>query len=186
MSFKKYGMPLSISGEIVNQTYLDQMPSQTKLIDGAREILDYLHGKYEMAIITNGFKEVQHHKIQRSQLSKYFTKIFISEDIGAQKPKKEIFEHAIKSMNAPKKSALMIGDSWEADILGARNFGIDQIYYHPNSDSTSEISLSSQRLNNNIFIGTTPTSDGGNGFNNANYKATTTTISTLDEILNIL
>jgi len=94
-------------------------------------VLDYLHGRYEVSIITNGFKEVQYEKIKKSALSKYFRKIFISEEIGAQKPKRAIFEYAVKSMNAPKKSSLMIGDSWDADILGAMNFGIDQVYYNP-------------------------------------------------------
>lgn len=130
-SFAKHGTPLLAEGGIINAAYLAEMPLQTKLIEGAREVLDYLHGRYEVAIITNGFKEVQYDKIQKSALSKYFRKIFISEEIGAQKPGRKIFEHAVKSMNAPKKSALMIGDSWEADIVGAMNFGIDQIYYNP-------------------------------------------------------
>ena len=130
-SFEKHGTPVSIGGGVVNDAYLTEMPTQTRLVKGAREVLDYLHGRYEIAIITNGFKEVQYDKIQKSELSKYFSKIFISEEIGAQKPGKKIFEYAIKSMNAPKKSSLMIGDSWEADIVGAMNFGIDQIYYNP-------------------------------------------------------
>lgn len=130
-SFAKHGIPLHTGGGIVNAAYLAEMPMQTKLIEGAREVLDYLHGRYEVAIITNGFKEVQYEKIRKSELSKYFRKIFISEEIGAQKPKRAIFEYALKSMNAPKRSSLMIGDSWEADIVGAMNFGIDQIYFNP-------------------------------------------------------
>jgi len=130
-TFEKHGTPLCISGAIVNATYLTEMPLQTKLVEGARKVLDYLHGRYDVAIITNGFKEVQYDKIIKSGLSKYFRKIFISEEIGAQKPKKEIFEYAIKSMNAPKNCSLMIGDSWDADIIGAMNFGIDQIYFNP-------------------------------------------------------
>ena len=134
-SFEKNGTPLIVGGGVVNDAYLSEMPLQTKLVDGARNVLDYLHGSYEMAIITNGFKEVQYDKIHKSELSKYFRKIFISEEIGAQKPGKEIFEYAIKSMNAPKKSSLMIGDSWEADIVGAKNFGIDHIYFNPKMDN---------------------------------------------------
>ena len=133
-SFEKNGTPLIIGGAVVNAAYLSEMPLQTKLVEGARKVLDYLHGRYDVAIITNGFKEVQYDKIRKSELSKYFRKIFISEEIGAQKPGKQIFEYAIKSMNAPKKSTLMIGDSWDADILGAMNFGIDQVYFNPNID----------------------------------------------------
>lgn len=134
-SFEKNGSPFPRMAELVNEAYLAEMPGLTRLVDGARELLDYLHGKYEMAIITNGFAEVQHKKIIQSGLAKYFKKLFISEEVGATKPKKEIFEHAIKSMNARKKSSLMIGDSWEADIVGARDFGIDQVYYNPRLSS---------------------------------------------------
>ena len=88
-SFEKNGTPFPGMGEMVNQAYLAEMPGLTRLVDGARELLDYLHGKYEMAIITNGFKEVQYAKINQSGLAKYFTKLFISEEVGAQKPKKE-------------------------------------------------------------------------------------------------
>lgn len=130
-SFEKNGISLNIGGGVVNTAYLAEMPMQTKLVEGARKVLDYLYGCYDMAIITNGFKEVQYDKIRKSELSKYFRKIFISEEIGAQKPGRQIFEYAVKSMNATKKSSLMIGDSWDADIVGAMNFGIDQIYYNP-------------------------------------------------------
>ena len=130
-SFERNGTPVMVGGAEINEVYLNEMTNQTKLIHGARKVLDYLHGRYQLAIITNGFREVQYEKIQKSELSKFFTKVFISEEIGAPKPGRKIFEHAVKSMNAPKKSSLMIGDSWEADILGARNFGIDQIYFNP-------------------------------------------------------
>jgi putative hydrolase of the HAD superfamily len=130
-SFEKNGSLFPGMAELVNDAYLAEMPGLTRLVDGARELLDYLFERYEMAIITNGFKEVQHKKIIQSGLAKYFKKLFISEEIGSTKPKREIFEHAIKSMNARKKNSLMIGDSWEADIVGARNFGIDQIYFNP-------------------------------------------------------
>jgi putative hydrolase of the HAD superfamily len=101
------------------------------LVPGAIVVLDYLHHKYRMAIITNGFREVQVDKLSQSGLQKYFDKLFISEEVGAQKPHKLIFEHAVKSMNAPKRKSLMIGDSWEADIAGAMQFGMDQVYYCP-------------------------------------------------------
>jgi putative hydrolase of the HAD superfamily len=123
--------PMPGIGDPLNDAYLAEMPKQLKLVPGARSVLDYLHHKYRMAIITNGFKEVQVDKLVQSGLKKYFDKVFISEEVGAQKPHKLIFEHAVKSMNAPKKSSLMIGDSWEADIIGARMFGMDQVYYCP-------------------------------------------------------
>jgi YjjG family noncanonical pyrimidine nucleotidase len=187
-SFERYGIPLIMDGAIVNTAYLTEMPLQTKLVDGARKVLDYLHGHYEIAIITNGFKEVQYDKIRKSELSKYFRKIFISEEIGAQKPGRQIFEYAIKSMNAPKKSALMIGDSWEADIVGAMNFGIDQIYYNPKIESNEWrgrfFSTRDQNLND-ISTGTPPFFEYNQ--NNINKKSLKTAIiSELPQLIGIL
>jgi len=187
-TFEKHGTPLSISGEVVNATYLTEMPLQTKLIEGAREVLDYLHGRYDVAIITNGFKEVQYDKIIKSGLSKYFRKIFISEEIGAQKPKKEIFEYAIKSMNAPKNSSLMIGDSWDADIIGAMNFGIDQIYYNPKIEReewTCHFFLPPNQKISDILAGT-PHIFNDRKANSNTKHAKTALISDLHQLIDIL
>ena len=137
--------PMPGIGDAMNEVYLTEMPKQLKLVPGALVVLDYLHHKYRMAIITNGFREVQVDKLSQSGLKKYFDKLFISEVVGAQKPHRLIFEHAIKSMNAPKRKSLMIGDSWEADIVGAMQFGMDQVYYcsepgkMPTPDLTSAV-----------------------------------------------
>ncbi|WP_320111817.1 YjjG family noncanonical pyrimidine nucleotidase [Draconibacterium orientale] len=115
----------------MNDLYLREMPKQSHLIEGAKEILDYVKSKtYRLFIITNGFKEVQHEKLKQSGLQSYFEKVFISEEIKMPKPGREIFEYAIKSSNAKKKNSLMIGDDWEVDICGAANFGIDAVYYN--------------------------------------------------------
>jgi len=186
-SFEINGTPLLKGGAVVNEAYLAEMPLQTKLVDGARELLNYLHGRYDMAIITNGFKEVQYDKILRSALSKYFRKIFISEEIGAQKPGRKIFEHAVKSMNAPKKTSLMIGDSWDADIIGAKNFGIDQFYFSPDSEKHgSTIYFEGSVLKNNEFSQVYPCFQEAIPAN-SNSKGTSTTIVThLDQIRRIL
>lgn len=131
--------PMPGIGDTMNEAYLAEMPKQLKLVPGALELLDHLHHKYRMAIITNGFREVQVDKLSQSGLEKYFDKMFISEEVGAQKPHRKIFEHAVKSMNAPKRKSLMIGDSWEADIIGAREFGIDQVYYCPDPEKLPQL-----------------------------------------------
>lgn len=132
-TFQHFGIH-HIEAEIINTFFLKELPKQTKLIPQAREILDYLKSKgYKLFIITNGFKEVQHDKLQSSGLTEYFEKVFISEEIKTPKPGKGIFEHALKSSNASKKMSLMIGDDWEGDIVGATQFGIKSIYFNPTS-----------------------------------------------------
>lgn len=121
-----------IDGTGFNYSYLEAMPNQTMLCSGALEILQRLSGRFRMHIITNGFAEVQHRKMELSGLLPFFDRIFISELVQAPKPSPEIFRHALKSCNARKRESVMIGDSWEVDILGAKAEGIDQIFYNPN------------------------------------------------------
>lgn len=114
----------------MNDCYLKEMPKQNILLDGTFELLDYLKQKnYRLFIITNGFKEVQYKKLETSGLLPYFEKVFISEEIKCPKPGRQIFEHAIKSGNAPKNRSLMIGDDFDVDVMGALNFGIDAVYF---------------------------------------------------------
>ncbi len=135
---------------LMNERYLENMPKQNQLVEGAIETLDYLKSRgYQMHIITNGFKEVQHQKLQNSGLDKYFDKVFISEEIQAPKPDKRIFQHALKSCNARKSKSIMIGDSWDVDIIGARNLGMDQVYYSKNESNIHMDSRSANFEENN-------------------------------------
>lgn len=110
--------------------YLRISPTKTALLPYATGILDYLHQKYSLYIISNGFNEVQHRKIELSGIRHYFKKIYISELIGIHKPNKEFFDYIIKSSNARKNECLIIGDSMETDIEGALNAGLDAIFYN--------------------------------------------------------
>lgn len=128
LTFTELGIT-GIEGAEFNHRYLDRMPHQTRLCLGARELLDGLAPWFKMHIITNGFVEVQHKKLVNSDLAKYFTHVFISEELKSPKPAPEIYHHALKTANARKRESLMIGDSWEVDIIGAMNVGIDQIHF---------------------------------------------------------
>ena len=144
--------------QAINSHYLVCMGLQTKLFPGTLETLAYLKSKgYQMHIITNGFKEVQHDKLKNSGLSDFFGKIFISEEIHTTKPHRQIFEHALKSSNALKKKSIMIGDSWEIDILGAKEFGMDQIMFLNNGQNKIPESIKSNLLAaNSAYLESTP------------------------------
>lgn len=112
--------------------YVTIAPTKTGLIPFATEILDYLiQKKYQLFILTNGFKEVQLQKIANSKLGIYFSAIITSEEAGCKKPSREIFEFAIKSTNANLEKCLMIGDDWEVDIVGAQQIKMDQVLLNP-------------------------------------------------------
>ncbi len=133
---ERFRYPLSKMGlddvelaEEIGIQYLDILPTKTTLMPYAKELLDYLYPKYPLTLISNGFVEVQYKKMRSSDIEKYFKHIVLSESAKALKPDKKIFEYALSLNNANKTEAIMIGDSYEADIRGAQNAGIDQIYY---------------------------------------------------------
>ena len=126
--------------------YIDVLPNSNLLFEGAHEILDHLQPNYQLHIITNGFNEVQYKKMERSDLTKYFSTIITSEDAGVKKPNPIIFQYALDQTNAASKESIMIGDNWEADIMGAKNAGLDVIYCNFNNDSVSESIKSVENL----------------------------------------
>ena len=119
--------------------YINHLSDFNYLIPNAIAILEKFHSDYNMHIITNGFKEVQKRKLKKSGLLKYFKTITISEDVGFKKPSKEIFLHAIAKANAEIEKSVMIGDNFNADIIGAKRMGMKAIYY--NFHKTSEQKL---------------------------------------------
>lgn len=110
--------------------YIHYLPHHNHLFEGAIELLDYLEPKYKLHIITNGFSEVQGHKISNSKIGRYFQTITDSEMAGVKKPNPKIFEYALRSANAKKESSIMIGDCIDADVRGALNFGLDAILFN--------------------------------------------------------
>lgn len=108
--------------------YLKISPYKTHLIDGAMDVLLYLQEKYQLHIITNGFKEVQHIKLDYSNLKPFFEHIIISEEHGFNKPDIKIFDLAQQLTNAQTHECVMIGDNYDADILGALNAQWKAIY----------------------------------------------------------
>lgn len=115
----------------IGELYISRSPRKTGLIDGAIEVLEYLKPKYQLHIITNGFEEVQHIKMQSSGLDGYFRQHITSEGAGAKKPSRIIFDHAAQLAQSAADNSVMIGDHFEADIEGALNVGWKAIFYEP-------------------------------------------------------
>ncbi|QZE13400.1 YjjG family noncanonical pyrimidine nucleotidase [Halosquirtibacter laminarini] len=113
----------------LNDTYLEFMPLQNKLMPGALEFLEYAKGRYTIVVVTNGFKSVQRKKMYTSKIDQFIDHVVISEEVGAPKPSPKIFQRALSCANSSKINALMIGDSLEADVQGGVDFGIKTIYF---------------------------------------------------------
>jgi len=116
----------------IGELYISRSPRKTGLVDGSIEVLEYLKPKYQLHIITNGFEEVQHIKMESAGLTPYFQNIITSESAGAKKPSKVIFYHAEELTGALAHNSIMIGDHYDADVIGAIDSNWKAVLYEPN------------------------------------------------------
>ena len=124
--FQQWAQKLNVSANELNSGFLQAMAQICKPLPGAELLLESLSNKVDMAIITNGFTEVQQARLENTGLKKYFKEVVISEQVGLAKPDVEIFEHTLdKVKHKDKNSVLMVGDNPHSDILGGMQAGID-------------------------------------------------------------
>ncbi|WP_299215891.1 YjjG family noncanonical pyrimidine nucleotidase [uncultured Aquimarina sp.] len=147
-AFAVFGKQLSLEViDALSDDYINFLPLNNYLIDGAKELLEYLMPKYQLHIITNGFREVQHTKLSNAEIRHYFKTITNSEEVGVKKPNPIIFEHALKVSGADIDRSLMIGDNYEADIVGAETMGIKTICFNYHQEQLPAKAIQVSALN---------------------------------------
>ena len=124
--------------EQLSEDFLNMTTARFSLLEGAEELVRYLAAKYPLTVVTNGFVEVQYEKFDKSGLRDCFAHIVLSEEVGCQKPNPRIFEEALRMNSLQAEDVVMIGDSWNSDIQGAINAGIDQIWIRKSKDPLPE------------------------------------------------
>lgn len=124
--------------EQLSEDFLNMTTARFSLLEGAEELVRYLAAKYPLTVVTNGFVEVQYEKFDKSGLRNCFSHIVLSEEVGYQKPNPRIFEEALRMNGLQAEEVVMIGDSWNSDIQGAINAGIDQIWIRKSKDPLPE------------------------------------------------
>lgn len=130
MVFQALGVDENAVHADLNIEYLRLLPQKPHLLESAREVLDYLQGRYTMHIITNGFAEIQAVKMDSAEIAHYFTHVITSENANAKKPDPLVFQYAMEISGTTSAESLMIGDNYEADILGAKSVGMDTVFYN--------------------------------------------------------
>ena len=130
MVFRSLGVDESAIQADLNAEYLHLLPRTPHLLESARDVLDYLKGRYTMHIITNGFADIQAVKMDSAEISHYFTHVVTNGVVDAKKPDPAIFQYALDISGATVAESLMIGDNYEADILGAKGVGMDTVFYN--------------------------------------------------------
>ena len=115
-----------------NLFYQEELGKQVFFNDYAEEVLQKLGKDYKQYAVTNGSKVAQSGKLKNSGLDKVFDGVFISEDLGYDKPSLEYFDLVFESIGSKNRDEyILIGDSLTSDMLGSNNAGIKNIWYNP-------------------------------------------------------
>ena len=105
---------------------------------GVNELLEQLHGNYELVVASNGPVAEQKPRLDNAGLSRYFSRFFISEAMGVNKPDKKFFDIIFENIeNKDKSSILIIGDDLTSDVQGAINAGIDSCWFNKKGKENS-------------------------------------------------
>lgn len=141
-TFRQLGVQPELIPQQFEEDYVRISPTKTNLFEGSEKVLAYLQKKYTLHIISNGFKETTLTKMRVSNLNPFFKNVIISEEVGVNKPDPRVFAYALEKAGATKDESVMIGDSLEADIRGAQDFGMRAIFFNPlNRDKPEDVSM---------------------------------------------
>lgn len=113
------------------EAYLSGTPEKGRLVPGALDLLEPLSYRYRIHLVTNGYADTQIRKVANTGLENYIDVLVTSDRAGARKPDPAIFNYALDQAGSRKEDALMVGDDVEADIMGAMDLGIDQVFFDP-------------------------------------------------------
>ncbi|HEX3037678.1 MAG TPA: YjjG family noncanonical pyrimidine nucleotidase [Oscillospiraceae bacterium] len=121
-----------------NTQYMTALSKGSCLLDGAQELCETLSRSCKLALVTNGVSKTQHKRFENSTIKDYFTDIFVSEDAGFQKPRKEYFDYVFEHLGTIEKERMIIvGDSLSSDMKGGNNAGITTCWFNPHSLSNN-------------------------------------------------
>jgi putative hydrolase of the HAD superfamily len=132
--FDLFFQELGVNADVdrVAREYLEHLSQTAFLINGAERLLEKVSQNHILVLVTNGLKEVQRPRLNRSTIKHYFETVVVSDEIGHAKPDAAFFDYVFNEINYPDKSkVLMIGDNINADIRGGLDYGLDSCWYNP-------------------------------------------------------
>ena len=137
--FQYWADKLETTAIELNSAFMQAMADICTMLPGAKELIESLAGKAKLAIVTNGFIELQSIRLDKVGLSDNFEHVIISEQVGVAKPDSGIFDYAMDKMGQPdRKKVLMVGDNLHSDIVGGINYGIDTCWLNANNQTQVE------------------------------------------------
>ena len=125
-------MGITVDAEKVARAYEDNLSIGHYFMPGAEEAVEALSKKYKLYLASNGTAKVQAGRLKSANISRFFEQVFVSQELGANKPSLEYFEKCFARIpGIDKKKTIMVGDSLTSDILGGQNAGIATCWVNP-------------------------------------------------------
>ncbi len=122
-------------GDLIEKLFREYLFDLAIPVDGAVEILKYLSQKYAVYAASNAIYLQQVNRLKKAGMYEYLDKLFVSENIGYNKPSKEFFDACFAEIDgATPENTVMIGDSLNADIKGAYDYGMRAIWFNKKCD----------------------------------------------------
>lgn len=123
---------IDADSEALAVAYLAGLGRNGGLLPGARSLLDQLGDSHQLALVSNGYSEVQRARLENFDLGDYFDAVVISSEIGVAKPDTRFFDETLRQLGDPDRSdILMVGDSLTSDIDGGIAAGLDTCWFNP-------------------------------------------------------
>ena len=136
--FAEFGLALSPAA--VSERYVTELGRQCHLIAGAEELLRDLSARYRLYIASNGNRQVQRERLRRAGIGRYLSDVFISQELGADKPDPVYFNACFARIpDFRREQTVIVGDSLTSDILGGKNAGIATVWVNPSHKKAGDI-----------------------------------------------
>lgn len=120
------------NADLLAEHYVQELSEQAILIEGTDAALEKLSETFDVYIITNGLKTVQRGRFSCTNITRYIRKLYISDEIGMNKPSKDFFDYVLADLPEKDKSKiLVVGDSLTSDMQGGKNAGLDTCLFDP-------------------------------------------------------
>jgi putative hydrolase of the HAD superfamily len=137
-----------VLAEAMARSYIDQQRRGHPLIDGAaayvRGLAEGHPGRVRLGLLTNGPSDIQRAKFEGTGLADCFDTVVVSGEVGMGKPEPAIFTHTLDALGTSASTTVMVGDSWERDVLGALGVGMTAVWVaggRPTPDSRPGVSV---------------------------------------------
>ena len=117
--------------DTITRAYLEWYPRMQTPVEGAKAVVSQLATRFPLAVISNGFPDVQFTKLETLGIRHFFREITLSEQLGIAKPRPEIFLTTTAALGCEPEMCLYVGDSYECDVLGAAGAGLKSCWLNP-------------------------------------------------------